>query len=151
LLLLLALAETCPPAAAADAYRAVQDRTYLGVLEAQGPQLAAWVRSDAFSAQMASLFPGSTADQPQAACEALTQQQCSEAFGAVQRFESSHNLVLQNMSLSYLQQRASLVSSLLEKGTALGLKDEVVHDGVLLLDRTASTAAQVGWLGLAVS
>jgi pentatricopeptide repeat domain-containing protein 1 len=121
----------------------VQDRTYLGVLEAPGPQLAAWVRSDGFNAQMASLFPGSAAEQPPASCESLTQQQCSEAFGAVQRFEASHNLVLQNMSLGYLQQRTALVSGLLEKGTALGLKDEVVHDGVLLLDRTASTAAQV--------
>ncbi|WIA29715.1 hypothetical protein OEZ86_012195 [Tetradesmus obliquus] len=125
-------------------FRAVQDRTYLGVLEAPGPQLAAWVRSAAFSAQMASLFPGGTAaEQPPASCETLTQQQCGEAFGAVQRFEASHNLVLQNMGLAYLQQRTGLISGLLEKGAALGLKDEVVHDGVLLLDRTASAATQV--------
>lgn len=124
--------------------RVVQDRTYLGVLEAPGPQLAAWVRSAAFSAQMASLFPGGTAaEQPPASCETLTQQQCGEAFGAVQRFEASHNLVLQNMGLAYLQQRTGLISGLLEKGAALGLKDEVVHDGVLLLDRTASAATQV--------
>lgn len=123
------------------ACRAVQDRTYLGILEAAGPQLAAWVRTDSFSAQMASLFPFSAAEQP--SCEQATQQQCSEAFSAVQMWESSHNLVLQNMPLQYLQQRTTLVSSLLEKGTTLGLKDEVVHDGVLLLDRTASTGTQV--------
>lgn len=40
-------------------------------------------------------------------------------------------------------QRTNLVSGMLEAGTALGLKDEVVHDSVLLLDRTMSTAQQV--------
>lgn len=69
--------------------------------------------------------------------------QCQEAFDAVSRFETSHGLVLQNMALPYLQQRTQLISSMLEKGTQLGLKDEVVHDGVLLLDRTMSAAAQV--------
>jgi hypothetical protein len=33
---------------------------------------------------------------------------------------------------------------MLEAGAALGLKDEVVHDGVLLLDRTLSSVQQVG-------
>eukprot|EP00879_Flechtneria_rotunda_P008397 GHRR01008796.1.p1 GENE.GHRR01008796.1~~GHRR01008796.1.p1 ORF type:complete len:458 (+),score=137.47 GHRR01008796.1:1487-2860(+) len=128
-------------------FRSVQDKTYLGVLEAQGPQLAAWARSTAFSAQMGSLLPTLASNQstPQllSSAEATAQTQCGEAFGAVQRFEASHNLVLQNMGLQYLQQRMSLISGLLGAGAALGLKDEVVHDGVLLLDRLASIAAQV--------
>lgn len=130
--------------------RAVQDKTYQGMLEASGQHVARWVSSSAFAAQMAALLPSSTAEsgpgqeQLHSQREASAQTQCSDAFGAVQQFEGSHNLVLQNMPLTYVQHRNNLVSGLLEKGAALGLKDELVHDAVLLLDRAASTAAQVG-------
>jgi hypothetical protein len=129
--------------------RAAQDKTYQGLLEATAQHVADWVCSSAFAAQVASLLPGSAGecgpgqDQVHIQREASTQAQCSDAFGAVQQFEGSHNLVLQNMSLAYVQHRNNLVSGLLEKGAALGLKDELVHDAVLLLDRAASTAAQV--------
>lgn len=129
------------------ARRAVQDRTFLGVLEAPSSQVAQWVRADSFTAQMAALFPSSAAqaassEQLIGQRERAAQTQCSEAFGAVTRFEASHNLALQNMSAEYSQLRPPLVGSLLDRGGQLGLKDEVVHDGVLLLDRAASTAAQ---------
>jgi pentatricopeptide repeat domain-containing protein 1 len=39
-------------------------------------------------------------------------------------------------------QRTALVSAMLEAGAALSLTDEVVHDAVLLLDRTISAAPQ---------
>lgn len=94
---------------------------------------------------MAALFPGSAAPSDQLVNQqevtALTQ--CKGAFDAVKRFEESHNLALQNMSGQYLQQRAQLVSSLLDRGSKLGLQDEVIHDAILLLDRAASTATEV--------
>ena len=69
--------------------------------------------------------------------------QCQEAVDAVRSFERSHGLSLRNMPLAFLQQRTGLISGLLEQGMKLDLKDEVVHDGVLLLDRTMSTGADV--------
>lgn len=97
---------------------------------------------------MAALFPSSAAEAAasgqlvnQREVAALTQ--CGEAFDAVKRFEASHNLALQNMSGQYLQQRTQLISSLLDRGNKLGLKDEVIHDGILLLDRAASTSTEV--------
>ncbi|KAI8474968.1 MAG: hypothetical protein J3K34DRAFT_465323 [Monoraphidium minutum] len=128
-------------------FRPAQDRSYLGVLEAPGPAVAAWVLTDGFAAQLASLFPASTAaagaDTPAVlAHEFSARTQCHEAFAAVARFEASHSLQLGGMAAAYLGQRTGLVSGLLEAGTALGLKDEVVHDGVLLLDRTMSSVQQ---------
>lgn len=130
--------------------RPVQDTTYLGLLEASGPQLAAWMRSSSFTAMMASLFP----PMPDAAAlqrshmvkqlELAAQKDCHLAFEAVRRFEASHNLQLQNMGMSFLQQRGALVGSILQKGGQLRLPDEVVHDAVLLLDRAGSTGVQVG-------
>jgi pentatricopeptide repeat domain-containing protein 1 len=69
--------------------------------------------------------------------------QCQEAVDAVRGFERSHGLSLRSMPLTFLQQRAGLVSFMLKQGNELELKDEVVHDGVLLLDRTMSTGADV--------
>lgn len=44
-------------------FRPVQDKTFLGVIEAAGPQVTKWVQSDSFAAQMASLFPIAVATQ----------------------------------------------------------------------------------------
>jgi pentatricopeptide repeat domain-containing protein 1 len=128
----------------------VQDRTYLGLLEASGPQVAAWMRSSSFTAMMASLFPplpdAAALQQPHIVkqLELAAQKDCQLAFEAVRRFEASHNLQLQNMGMSFLQQRGALVGSILQKGGQLRLPDEVVHDAVLLLDRAGSTGVQVG-------
>lgn len=132
--------------------RAVQDKTYLGVLEARSQQLAAWMRSAAYAAMMSSLFPPASLDgspcpltaQAVQQHELVTQQECQGAFEAVSVFETSHNLALQQMAAAFLQQRSGMVSTILEKGGALGLRDEVVHDAVLLLDRAGSTGVQVG-------
>lgn len=131
-------------------HRAVQDRTYLGLLEATGPQAAAWLRSTSFTAMMASLFPplpnAAALQQPRAVqqLELSAQQDCQSAFDAVRRFEASHNLALHNMGVSFLQQHGALVGSILQKGGELRLPDEVVHDAVLLLHRAGSTGVQVG-------
>ncbi|GBF98291.1 hypothetical protein Rsub_10954 [Raphidocelis subcapitata] len=129
-------------------FRPVQDRSYLGLLEASGPAVAQWVTSDAFSAQMASLFPVSAspavADTPaMLAREASARRQCHDAFAAVARFEGSHSLQLGSMGAAYLGQRTALVSALLEAGSSLGVADEVIHDSVLLLDRALSVASGV--------
>lgn len=130
--------------------RAVQDRTYLGLLEASGPQVASWLRSTLFTAMMTSLFPplpdSAALQQPHAVrqLELGGQNDCQSAFEAVRRFEASHNLALQNMGMSFLQQRGAMVGSILQKGGELRLPDEVVHDAVLLLDRAGSTGVQVG-------
>ncbi len=73
--------------------------------------------------------------------EQQVMQECQEAFAAAQHFENTHGLVLSNMSPGYVQQRPVLISRLLDLSSKLGLRDEVVHDAVLLMDRTAS---QVG-------
>lgn len=51
--------------------------------------------------------------------------------------------ILSNMSAAYVQQRPILISRLLDLSSQFGLRDEVVHDAVLLMDRTASQAKQV--------
>ena len=50
---------------------------------------------------------------------------------------------VQNMSISYLQQRGDLVNTALAYARTLSLKDEVAHDAMLLMDRTMSTSLQV--------
>jgi len=128
-------------------FRPVQDPMYAAVLEAPGPQLADWVVSEAFTAQIASLFPiadpSKFGDDATSAREEQVLQDCSEAFAAVQHFETTHGLILPNMSPAYIQQRPTLISRLLEISHKLGMRDEVVHDAVLLMDRTASQAKQV--------
>eukprot|EP00798_Chlamydomonas_sp_ICE-L_P016767 gene16767-23042_t len=117
--------------------------------------LADWLLSDAYMAQLASLFPiseaanikvGSFRKRPKRFCRKPGEERvlpdCSEAFAAVEQFESTHGLVLPNMSPAFIQQRPTLISRLLDISSRLGLRDEVVHDAVLLMDRTASQAKQ---------
>ena len=47
------------------------------------------------------------------------------------------------MSFGYLQRRGELVNTALAYARNLGLKDEVAHDAMLLMDRTMSTSLQV--------
>lgn len=47
------------------------------------------------------------------------------------------------MGSPYVQQRPNLISRLLDLSSKFGLRDEIVHDAVLLMDRTASQAQQV--------
>lgn len=71
------------------------------------------------------------------------ERRCSDAFAAVQHFEKTHCLALQHMALPYLQRRPQLVATCLNQAAQLGLKDEVSHDAVLLMDRTMSTGLEV--------
>ena len=75
--------------------------------------------------------------------EAAVERRCSDAFAAVQHFEKTHCLALQHMALPYLQRRPQLVATCLAQAAQLGLKDEVSHDAVLLMDRTMSTGLEV--------
>lgn len=75
--------------------------------------------------------------------EMAVEAHCAEAFTAVHNFESTHSLALQAMGITYLQHRTQLVTSLIQCGRQLGLKDEIAHDAVLLMDRTMSTAIQI--------
>ena len=75
--------------------------------------------------------------------ESTVERRCSDAFAAVQHFEKTHCLALQHMALPYLQRRPQLVATCLNQAAQLGLKDEVSHDAVLLMDRTMSTGLQV--------
>ena len=68
---------------------------------------------------------------------------CSNAFAAVQHFERTHCLILQNMGLPYLQRRADLVGQTVHLVDTLGFQDEVAHDAVLLMDRFMSSTMQV--------
>jgi len=78
--------------------------------------------------------------------EAAVERRCSDAFAAVQHFEKTHCLALQHMALPYLQRRPQLVATCLTQAAQLGLKDEVSHDAVLLMDRTMSTGLEVQYL-----
>lgn len=75
--------------------------------------------------------------------ETAVERRCSDAFAAVQHFEKTHCLALQHMALPYLQRRPQLVATCLTQAAQLGLKDEVSHDAVLLMDRTMSTGLEV--------
>lgn len=75
--------------------------------------------------------------------ETAVERRCSDAFAAVQHFEKTHCLALQHMAVPYLQRRPQLVATCLTQAAQLGLKDEVSHDAVLLMDRTMSTGLEV--------
>lgn len=133
-------------------FKTVQDEQYAGVLQASRSQVASWLLSSSFKGQMSSLFPitepttcGDNFEIDQGAFDRDNEirESCVEAFAAVKHFEDTHCLALQNMGLNYLQQRSALVHQLLNYGSKLNLKDEVVHDAVLLLDRTVSAANTV--------
>ena len=74
--------------------------------------------------------------------EAAARARCGTSFAAAARFEASHRLALRDMPAAYLSQRSALASGMLSRGADLGLEDEVAHDAVLLLDRTASAGEQ---------
>lgn len=49
----------------------------------------------------------------------------------------------QNMGFPYLQRRSELVSSIMRMAQTFGLRQEVAHDAILLMDRAMSTSLQV--------
>lgn len=141
-----------------------EQRAYSGnpSLEASGQELAAWILSDNFTANLFSFFPCSDIlpgqsytgmkteeiaslasnilDDPDHQKDIKTEESCAAAFKAVQHFEKTHCLVLQNMGYSYLQQRADLIQKCVKMSQILNAQEEVVHDSVLLMDRVMSTS-----------
>ncbi|KAK9815102.1 hypothetical protein WJX73_007516 [Symbiochloris irregularis] len=147
-------------------FRASTDNVYSGMLEASGEAVEEWLQSPGFEEQLFCFFPctdvmpslankglmqDSTAAQHSSAAlddedfakEVAVEVRCAEAFAAVQHFEKTHCLALQNMSFAYLQRRTDLVNTALAYARRLNLKDEVAHDAMLLMDRTMSTSLQV--------
>ena len=51
--------------------------------------------------------------------------------------------LVQNMGFPYLQRRSELVSSIMRMAQTFGLRQEVAHDAILLMDRAMSTSLQV--------
>lgn len=117
-------------------------------LEASGRSVAEWIMQDKVQ-QLLSRF----AKQPysssrgdfaaELAAEAALEKRCREAYSAVKAFEDTHNLSVQNMGYSFTAARAGLVAALLDAGASLGIKDDVVHDAVLLMDRGMSASLKV--------
>lgn len=69
---------------------------------------------------------------------------CQEAFAAVKEFENNHCLSVQSMGTAYMAARPALVSALLGLQDKLSLRDDLVHDAVLLVDRAMSGSFEVG-------
>jgi pentatricopeptide repeat domain-containing protein 1 len=132
-----------------------------GTLEANGVDVANWLLSDAFEAQLFAYFPctdilpsvantgqnpaalasfGAMLDDPGSQKETAVEQRCTEAFSAVRLFEKTHCLALQNMGFAYLQRRSELVARCAGLTAALGTRSEAGHDAVLLMDRVMSTS-----------
>lgn len=140
-----------------------EQRAYSGnpLLEASGEEVATWIQSDAFTEKLFSFFPcadilpgenydgmsiqdisnltASVLDDLDNRKDIATEESCISAFKAVQHFEKTHCLVLQNMGYAYLQQRADLIRNCSKINKFLGGQEEVVHDSVLLMDRVMST------------
>ena len=140
-----------------------EQRAYSGnpLLEASGRDVATWIQSEIFTAKLFSVFPcadilpgenykgmsahdistltSSKIDDPDNQRDIKTEESCIAAFKAVQHFEQTHCLVLQNMGYAYLQQRAELIKNCSKMNKILGGPEEVVHDSVLLMDRVMST------------
>lgn len=76
--------------------------------------------------------------------EAALEECCQAAFAAAKEFETSHCLSMQAMGSDYTNARSGLVAQLLDAGRQLRLRDDVVHDAVLLMDRAMSASLKVG-------
>lgn len=140
-----------------------EQKAYSGnpLLEASGEDVANWIQSEIFTAKLFSFFPcadimpgkdysGMSSDEvsnltaselndPSNQKDIKTEESCLAAFKAIQHFEKTHCLVLQNMGYYYLQQRASLIKNCVKMNNCLNGPEEVVHDSILLMDRVMST------------
>jgi hypothetical protein len=78
------------------------------------------------------------------AVENTLDKRCRDSYAAVKQFENTHNLSVQSMGVGYTAARSWLVAMLLEAGTKLGIRNDMVHDAVLLMDRAMSASMKVG-------
>lgn len=121
--------------------------TYCGRLETSGPLLAEWLLSGT-TADVLEGFSRTNDDEDEQeevdlSEEAIIEMRCNDAFMAVKHFEATHCLNVQAMGYAYLHSRSDLVAQAFQLGAKLKLKSEVVHDGMLLLDRAMSSSMQV--------
>ncbi|GAX79992.1 hypothetical protein CEUSTIGMA_g7432.t1 [Chlamydomonas eustigma] len=128
-------------------FKPLASTPHAAAFEASGVAASMWLTSASFTAMIASLFPISGTAQLNTeditGCDRNASVDCEQAFAAVTTFESTHGLSLSNMGNVYVNARPACISRMLEISHDLGLRDEVVHDAVLLTDRTASRASQL--------
>ena len=127
-------------------------------LEALGVRVAEWLLQDNMQAVLSGFMrqprrKSSSGSGPSTsiinsiaadlATETKLDKRCQEAFAAVKEFESNHCLSVQSMGNAYTAARAGLVTALLGLQDKLQLRDDVVHDAVLLMDRAMSASLKV--------
>eukprot|EP00891_Asterochloris_glomerata_P006084 jgi/Astpho2/6084/Aster-04031 len=99
--------------------------TYVGRLQAHGPDLATWLGSSALE---------SSPLQNLVVPEGRSTSGVLDAFRAVHFFEQGHRPNMQAMPAAYLQQRRSLVHTAVQMADTLELPEEISYDAVLLMD-----------------
>lgn len=72
-----------------------------------------------------------------------TEARCRDAFNAVRHFEETHRLNYQIMGSDYIKYRSKLVICALGIGRDFNLRDETIHDAILLMDRVMSTGVKI--------
>lgn len=131
-------------------------------LEAAGTKVTDWLRADGMQGVLAGFMrqqgrkSGSGAGSSSNANASITtsiaadletegrlDKRCQEAFAGVKEFENNHCLSVQSMGASYTSARPGLVSALLGLQQKLQLRDDLVHDAVLLVDRAMSASLKV--------
>lgn len=70
------------------------------------------------------------------------QARCAEAYAAVRAFESRCCVTNASLPASFVGARADWVSTAATFAAAFRLKDESLHDGVLLLDRAVAAGGE---------
>ena len=65
--------------------------------------------------------------------------------GLVQSQDEMITLAVQNMGYAYLQRRSDLVADVLRQSQTFGMREEIAHDGILLMDRIMSTSLQASF------
>ena len=70
------------------------------------------------------------------------QARCAEAFAAVRHFEGRYCVADEALPASYLAARQEWFGTAASFAGALGLKDEVLHDALLLLDRAVAAGGE---------
>jgi pentatricopeptide repeat domain-containing protein 1 len=70
------------------------------------------------------------------------QARCAEAFAAVRHFEGRYCVADEALPASYLAARQEWFGTAASFAGAFGLKDEVLHDALLLLDRAVAAGGE---------
>lgn len=127
-------------------------------LEAAGAKVTDWLLADGMQKVLSSFMRPASGRKAGAnsssasitssiAADLVTEgkldKRCQDAFAAVKEFENNHCLSVQSMGVAYTAAKPGLVTALLGLQSQLGLRDDVVHDAVLLVDRAMSASFKV--------